>query len=64
MLTLVTVPEPPPLPDVSIVAVDPDTVKSPLVTLMVVIGRPTVAPSTVSTVNGGCTGPDILINFG
>ena len=45
----VTVPLPPPPPaPVTIVAVLPDTVKVPLVTLILVIGRPTVAPSTVS----------------
>jgi hypothetical protein len=60
--TDVTVP-PPPAPDVSIVAVFPDIIKSPLVTLILVIGLPEVVPSTVSTVKGGCTGPDILLTI-
>ena len=57
----VTVPDPPPPPpEVSIVAVEPEIVRSPLLTLIVVIGLPEGVPPTVVTVNGGCTGDDIL----
>lgn len=55
----VTVPVPPPPPEVSIVAVEPEIVRSPLLTLIVVIGLPDGVPPTVVTVSGGDIGPDI-----
>ena len=57
--TDVTVPDPPPLPDVSIVATVPEIERSPFVTRIVFIGRPSVVPSIVLTVNGGLIGDDI-----
>ena len=62
--TDVTVPDPPPPPPVVIIAVFPETVNVPFETFRVVIGRPTVVPSTVDTVRGGWTGLDILITIG
>lgn len=58
--TDVTVPDPPPPPpDVSIVATVPEIERSPFVTRIVFIGRPSVVPSIVLTVNGGLIGDDI-----
>ena len=54
----VTVPDPPD-PLVSITAVLPVIERSPLLTLIVVIGLPDGVPPTVVTVSGGDIGPDI-----